>query len=1199
MDTSQIKRFAIEARNILKQGVINRITALGFDEKGEIEERNKPQHLQGKTLFMGQLYDENFYGKWMALYNRVRTKGVKEVYEEAAYTWFNRMMAIRIMEKNGFTDPVLSFDDDRLRIPRIVSNARAGQVYVSDESDREKLSELLMDDTKTTEQFTLLITAFCHSNPVINNCFGGVSDYTEILLPTNILSEGGFVDLLNHTAFITDDDYKQSELIGWLYQFYISEKKDEVFASFKGGKKAEAEDIPAATQIFTPNWIVKYMVQNTVGRIFLDNNPGSDLKDKWKYLVEPSTPTPDDCIFRYDDPKELTMADLGCGSGHILNEGFDILYDIYIEEGYSRKQAIENIFKYNLTGIDLDTRAKQLATFALMMKACQKDDSFLDCHIMPNVLDMPEVKIATWQDLGGHLISALQTVDWPDATINKELNDCFELLEKANNLGSIMKFKISQNTRKFIVNCIEEKERQRQNIGAFVELFKGFELILALTQKYASLVMNPPYMGSGNMNTELSQYVSTHYVQGKADLFSTFMIVATDHLAIKGKYGMINMQSWMFLSSFESLRREILENQHLDNMLHLGPRTFDELSGEVVQNTAYVIANHTSDYGGDYYRLVDGKNCADKERLFFEGGKGIIYQNVEQTNFEKIPGCPIGYWVSEKIINAFEKGEKMGHLATPLQGMIPGNVNAFVRLWSEVCKNSIGWNHRESGDIIKNGKKWFPYNKGGAFRRWYGNYEHVLNMENDGYAIKYSGQNNNYRLRDPAYYFKPAVTWAKICSGTFSTRYMPDGFLFDIAGCCIFDLEDKIHYVLALSNSKACSSILDTISPTLNYEVEHIKSIPILYGDKERMAMIDSLVKENITISKLDWDAHETSWDFQTNELLKIEDDVYLTFVDAYEDEIRERYGRIEGDGYLLEALVECYKEKWEENFHQLHTNEEELNRQFIEIYGLQDELTPDVPLDEITILQQGEISIDDNQIVWHDDVIIKQLISYAIGCMMGRYRLDQPGLWIAHPNPTSDEIYTYHYKGNNYTIDDDGIMPLMSRDCGFDDNGVLRFTEFLRVAFGEECLTDNLNYVEECLGKTIEDYLKKDFWKDHKKMYQNRPIYWLFSSKKGAFQVLAYMHRMNPYTVEQIRNKYLLPHIDYLTKKIDEMEMKEATLSTSERRTLQKLKTDLAECQEYHERLHLVADQQIGFDLDDGVVVNYAKFGDVVAKIK
>ena len=1189
MDTSQIKRFAVDARNILKQGVINRITALGFNDKGEVEERNKPQRLQGNTLFMGQLYDENFYDNWMALYNRVRTKGVKEVYEEAAYTWFNRLMAIRIMEKNGFTEPVLAFDDDRFRIPRIVSNARAGQFSV-DASDREKLSELLMDDTKTTEQFTLLITAFCHSNPIINNCFGGVSDYTEILLPTNILSEGGFVDLLNHTAFITDDDYRQSELIGWLYQFYISEKKDEVFASFKGGKKAEAEDIPAATQIFTPNWIVKYLVQNTVGRIFLDNNPGSDLKDKWKYLVEPSTPTPDDCIFHYDDPKELTMADLGCGSGHILNEGFDILYDIYIEEGYSRKQAVENIFKYNLTGVDLDTRAKQLATFALMMKACQKDDSFLDCHILPNVLDMPDVDRYSFIEADGHFCCAY-SLDWDNEQKDKihlELVTAFELLKQAHNLGSIMKFNLSNFTMKYIKCCVELYEEDPKFQNPFATLIHAYKLILALTQKYASLVMNPPYMGSGNMNAGLSEYVQTHYTEGKADLFSTFMIVATDRLARKGKYGMINMQSWMFLSSFEKLRKEILENQHIDNMLHLGPRTFDELSGEVVQNTAYVITNHSSEFGGDYYRLVDGKNCADKECLFLQREESILFTNVPQGNFNRIPSSPLSYWVSTTFVQLFDL-PKLNDIVSTKQGTSTGDNDRFLRNWHEVSKHSIEFNATPESTFSN---RWYPATKGGSFRKWYGNNDYVVDWFNDGENIK---ECKSCAIRNKEANFRESLTWTGI-SNKLGMRYCSGGFVFLISGKGIIGESDKLRYILGNCCSKVATEVLKATSPSLSFEVGYISNLPIkIQNEKDILPLIDNAIE----VSKQDWDAHETSWDFKTNQLLSINESNFLDIIADYADYEGCCIDPAPAKPNSLEWHLNMYHTKWETKFQRLHQNEEKLNRQFIEIYGLQDELTPDVPMDEITILQQGEISIEDNQIVWHDDVIIKQLISYAIGCMMGRYRLDREGLWIAHPNPTSDEIYTYHYNGNDYTIDDDGIMPVMSRDCGFDDNGVLRFTEFLRVAFREEKLTENLNFVEQCLGKTIEDYLKKDFWKDHKKMYQNRPIYWLFSSKKGAFQVLAYMHRMNPYTVEQIRNKYLLPHIDYLTKKIDEMEMKEATLSTSERKTLQKLKTDLAECQEYHERLHLVADQQIGFDLDDGVVVNYAKFGDVVAKIK
>lgn len=1195
MDTSRLKKFAAEARNILKQGVITRLSTLGYDADGKLkDDKYKPQWAQSKTLYMGKFYAVSFYDKWNALNRRIESEGIKEVYEEAAYTWFNRLVAIRIMSKNGFIEPILDYADASLHIPRIVDMARKGQYPEMDDEEREQLRELMLDDSKTVEQFALLIVAFCRSNPVISKCFGGISEYTELLLPTGILSAGGFIDLMNNTPFITVDDYKQSELIGWLYQFYISEKKDEVFASFKGGKKAEAEDIPAATQIFTPNWIVKYMVQNTVGRIYLDNNPGCGLAENWKYLVEPSEPTPEDCKLKIDDLEKLTMADLGCGSGHILNEGFDLLYDLYIDEGYSRKQAIESIFRNNLTGVDIDTRAKQLATFALMMKACQKDQSFLDCHVLPNVLDMPDVNRSTFLDTDPHFCMAygIQQGDYGNAYI--ELAEAFTLMQQAHNLGSVMKFDtlvtkdskgkdikigVSAKSREYMKKCVEAYEREPKSPKDFEPLVHGYKVILALTEKYATLVMNPPYMGSGNMNAELSQYVSANYPKGKADLFSTFMIVAVDRLAKKGKYGMINMHSWMFLSSFENLRKEILNNQHVDNMLHLGPRTFDELSGEVVQNTAYVIANHVSDYGGDYYRLVEGKNCSDKERLFFEAGKGIYYPNVSQKNFEKIPGCPIGYWVSEKIQNLFT-GDIIDNYAFSDGKNVTGDNEKYLRFLWEPSSLRIGEN-----------KKWMLQTKGGEARRWYGNTLNVIAWSKED--IQFYHKNKMSRVIKEYLWYQEGVTWSKICSSTPTFRYLRKDSTFDEVNITPHNI-DNLNCILGILNTKIVGYMLNVVNPTFSVQTENILKMPFLFNKE-----IDTIVKSNIAISKSDWDAHETSWDFQTNELLKIEDDVYGTFIDAYEDEIRERYGRIDGDGYLLEALVECYKEKWEGNFRQLHQNEEELNRQFIEIYGLQDELTPDVPLKDVTILQEGEKTIEDERLVWNDDVIIKQLLSYAIGCMMGRYRLDKPGLHIAHPNPTPDEVCTYNYGGGRFTIDDDAIIPLLSHDCPFDDNGAQRVTEFVKVAFGEEHLTDNLNFIEECLGKSIEDYLKKDFWKDHKKMYQNRPIYWLFSSKKGAFQCIAYMHRMNKYTVEQIRNKYLLPHIKYLSEKAEDMQNRAAGLTATERRTLDRIRKELAECQEYHERLHVVADNQVSFDLDDGVDVNYAKFGDVLMKIK
>lgn len=1186
MDTNKIKRFATEARNILKTGIAAKIMTLGFDRKGNVAEEHRPQLMQGGTLWNGKLYTEGFYHQWMSLFNRVQQKGINEVYEEAAYTWFNRLCAIRILQKNNLCSPVLQYAD-AARTPVIVDQARQGHLPPMKEDLRQRVIELLDDDTKVTEQFALLITAWCHDNPIINQCFGSMADYTELLLPNNILTEGGFVDMLNHTEFITDEDFQSPELIGWLYQFYISERKDEVFAK-KG--KFEADEIPAATQIFTPNWIVKYMVQNTVGRIYLDNNPyETTLQKKWQYLVEPYEKTPAENILRYEELTDLKVADLACGSGHILNECFDLLYDLYIAEGYGRGEAIENIFKHNLTGVDIDNRAKQLTTFALLLKACQKDVSFADAHCLPHVLAMPK----PWNEEKNGLVREFLPhffLGQENQTHVNELIACFDLMQHADSLGSIMKFELSDSTRLLVKQTVEYWHNQDFIPEAIRTQLSAFKLILALTEKYHALVMNPPYMGAGSMNEVLSKYVKKNYEEGKADLFSTFMMLSIDRLVANGKYGMINMQSWMFLSSFEKLRNTLLNNYHIENMLHLGPRTFDELSGEVVQNTAFVIAKHKSDEGGVYFRLVDGKNCTDKKDMFLralrEHTSKVYYQNVFQSNFEKIPGCPVGYWVSPDILRIFTSNLALSAVASPCVGLQTADNARFLRLWFEVSRSRIGFGFENAALAARSGLKWFPHNKGGGFRRWYGNQDYVLNWKNNGEEIK------NYPgaiIRNPSFYYKSAVSWSVICSNKLNFRFYPVGVIPNMCGmCCYTDDFDTQIYILGLSNSKISELLFNIMNPTLNLSNGVFGKLPYIYSKSEE---INPIVQENIFISRQDWDAHETSWDFQRNELLNM--DAEIPREELHPDSI--------------EWCVEQYKKKWEQMFNQLHTNEEELNRQFIEIYGLQDELTPDVPIDEITILQQGEISFVPSEegenapkiMKWNDDVIIKQLISYAVGCMMGRYRLDKPGLHIAHPEPTAEEIAPYSYHGRKYEIDDDGILPLMNSDCGFSDNAPLRIADFVRIAFGEETQVENLNYMEQCLGKTLEQYFVKDFWKDHKKMYQNRPIYWLFASKKGTFQVIAYMHRMNAYTVERIRAKYLLPFIEHLEQEIKKLDMRRAELTTKESKQLQTLQKQLDECREYHERLQVVAEQAISFDLDDGVVANYAKFGDILAKLK
>lgn len=1219
MDTNRIKRFATEARNILKAGIAAKIMTLGFDRKGNVAEERRPQLMQGGTLWNGKLYTEGFYHQWMSLFSRVQQKGINEVYEEAAYTWFNRLCAIRILQKNNLCSPVLQYAD-AARTPVIVDQARQGHLPPMKEDLRQRVIELLDDDTKVTEQFALLITAWCHDNPIINQCFGSMADYTELLLPNNILTEGGFVDMLNHTEFITDEDFQSPELIGWLYQFYISERKDEVFAK-KG--KFEADEIPAATQIFTPNWIVKYMVQNTVGRIYLDNNPyETTLQKKWQYLVEPSEKTPAENILRYEELTDLKVADLACGSGHILNECFDLLYDLYIAEGYGRGEAIENIFKHNLTGVDIDNRAKQLATFALLLKACQKDASFADAHCLPHVWAMPkpwnEEKNGLVREFLPHFFLGQEN----QAHVN-ELIACFDLMQHADSLGSIMKFELSDSTRLLVKQTVEYWHNQDFIPEAIRAQLPAFELILALTEKYHALVMNPPYMGAGSMNEVLSKYVKDEYKDSKGDLATVFVEMMGQRSSAHGRYAFIIPPSWMFLSNFESLRKNIIANQTIDSLLHLSRGVFGADFGA---SSAVISNTKNPDACGTYFRLVERtfqefdqkhlkllfeKTLANNDfRYYFkdytkdvedivysENGAKIYYPNIPQSNFEKIPGCPMGYWVGKSFLKIFSN-KNLKDLTISDGQTKTGDNNKYLRLWWEISNYNFGKT-----------RKWVKHPKGGGFRRWYGNIDTVIDWSEN--ARRHYRKDKVARILPNYLWWRKGILWNLISSGIQSFRIYNDDEIFNLAAPTLFFTEESlIPYCLGLFNSPISEYIIKLVNPTLNCNIGDIQSIPFIKNNTE---YINKVVSQNINISKSDWDSHETSWDFETNPLLAVDENTYIDNInhkiEQHEKETGEHICIVPAAPQLgsLKWRMEQYKRKWEHLFMQLHANEEELNRQFIEIYGLQDELTPDVPIDEITILQQGEISFvpsaegeDAPKVMkWNNDVIIKQLISYAVGCMMGRYRLDKPGLHIAHPEPTEEEIAPYSYHGRKYEIDDDGILPLMNSDCGFSDNAPLRMADFVRIAFGEETQVENLNYMEQCLGKTLEQYFMKDFWKGHKKMYQNRPFYWLFASKKGTFQVIAYMHRMNAYTVERIRAKYLLPFIEHLEQEIKKLDMRQAELTTKESKQLQTLQKQLNECREYHERLQVVAEQAISFDLDDGVVVNYAKFGDVLQKIK
>jgi len=1186
------KTFAQQARRLLIDGVAKKLLYWGFDTKGNIVET--PQKVSGGYSFRGEVYDDpNVLRLWESLKIAVQHKTIEVVVEEAAYTWFNRIMALRIMAKNGYEPALLVNAEGLEHTPVLLQKARQGQYSFLNKVEQDRLKKIIGDYSKDQEAFSILLVGYCHSNTMLNNVFGKIDDYTELLLPDNMLQDSGFLHLLNTTDAISDAEYQEVELIGWLYQFYISERKDEVFASFNKGKKAEAKDIPAATQIFTPNWIVKYMVQNTAGKIWLDKKPNSPLRASMKYLVENERDnnSSNDTVIPsavegliINNVEELTLIDPAAGSGHILVEGFDLLYQMYKEEYYTSEEAVESILKNNLFGLDIDDRAAQLATFAILLKAAKYYRDIFSKGWLPNVYAMPEEKIFSIQEIKDFL--------GPDGiAYTEELDAALRLMKQAKNLGSVMKLSVSVEAQNFIdkrFNELKNIEYQDINLqGIFQNIKTYIPVLLLLTKKYTAVVANPPYMGQGTMNAALKNYVNANYPLSKTDLFAVFMEVALDMNVKKGLMGMINQHSWMFLSSYEKLREHILSNYGIVNMLHLGPRTFEELSGEVVQSTAFVIENDNKIKKATYYRLIDYKVLNEKEANFLN--RNNEYKNITQDNFEKIPGGLFGYWLSKNAISNFTDSQVLKVKGDTRQGMATSDNKRFLRFWTEVEYKRLGLNITTREESKLSLKRWFPYNKGGSFRKWFGNQDYVVDWENDGdriinYASSLYGSASR-TVKSMSEYFKPSLSWSKVSSSSFALRYYPSGFIFDVAGCCIFhqNKEDEI-FNLALLNSVVGKLYLKILSPTLNYEAGSLANFPIVNAKNG----FSSILPQNcIAISKKDWDSSETSWDFTNSPLLNESNSFNSAF------------------------------QKWQEyvtkDFFQLHSNEEELNRIFIDIYGLKDELTPEVVLKDITILQkelngkdlekleplfreQGSKAIE---LPINKAEVVSQFISYAIGLFMGRYRLDKPGLNIAHPNPTAEELESYTNKNGKITIDEDAIVPLMGKNCNFPDDALQQINQLLDTIWGHETRIENNNFIQECLGKELEKFLVKDFYKYHCKMYKNKPIYWLFSSKTGAFQVLVYMHRMNAFTVEKIRANYMLEHLKNLRSEESMLQSNSATLNSQDAKRLDQIRKDLIECEAYDMELKNVADLQINFDLDDGVTTNYAKFESVLAKIK
>ena len=1180
------KTFAQQARRILMNGVAKKLLYWGFDTDGTVLEQ--PEKIAGGYGFRGEVHDDvSVPALWNSLHKAVKAKGIEVIVEEAAYTWFNRIMA-----KNGYEEPQLENATGLEHTPILLQKARQGQFPFLNSTEQERLQKIIGDYSKDQEAFALLLVGYCHNHKTLQKVFGRIDDYTELLLPDNMLQNDGFLHLLNTTDAISDDEYQKVELIGWLYQFYISEKKDDVFASFKKGKKAEAKDIPAATQIFTPNWIVKYMVENTAGKIWLDKHPDSPLKSQMKYLVEndadenechpelvegsqSSRAESRDLIVNVE---ELTLIDPAAGSGHILVEGFDLLYQMYMEEYYTPEEAIESILKNNLFGLDIDDRAAQLATFAILLKAAKKYRDIWQKDWLPNVYAMPEAQDFSMQEINDFL--GEEGADYVE-----ELDTDLRLMKEAKNLGSVMKLELSEKGRSYIQKRFKSLKASDYRDFTTELIYQKIQtyipVLLLLTQKYSAVVANPPYLYQRKMNANLKQYCIRNYPKTKSDLFAVFMEVLEQISQRNGLRGIINQHSWMFTASFDTYRDYFLKNLSVVNLLHLGPRTFEELGGEVVQSVALVFTQKDNLIKGVYYKLNGYRDVFSKEEAFLL--KRNRFSNINQNSFKKIPKYPFCYWASSKFYEMFSEN-LLENIAEIKVGIDSGNNKEFLRNWHEV---SITKTNLEAKFGENNLGKWFPYNKGGEFRKWYGNKDYLLNWENNGEAVI---ETKNSNIRSKHLQFHPSLSWSLLAGSSFGVRYFKKGFLFDNNGRSIIfknQKDDSLYfkYLNSYLNSKLSYHFLSALNPTLAFQVGDLKRLPFRF--QENNIEIEVLGQKCQNISKKDWDSRETSWDFEQSPLLNTT------------NSIEEAYATWQ---------VEVTKD-----FFQLHTNEEELNRIFIDIYGLQEELTPEVALKDITIFQEElnkkemealedtfrangaaaiELPIDKAE-------VISQFISYAIGLFMGRYRLDKSGLNIAHPNPTVEELESYIYNNGKVIIDEDAIVPLMGKNCNFPDDVLNQTLSLLDTIWAHDTRTENINFIQECLDKDLEKFLVKDFYKYHCKMYKKKPIYWLFSSKKGAFQVLVYMHRMNAFTVEKIRANYLLEHIKNINSEITVLENNASNLNTTENKRLDQLRKDLTECEAYDLQLKDVADQQIAFDLDDGVTVNYKKFESVVAKIK
>lgn len=1108
------------------------------------------------------------------------------IVEEVAYTWFNRMIAIRFMEVNGYLPiRVLSSESGKHEPDIVTTPFDSGLEFTGEESGR--IYEL-RDNNRLEELFRMLFIRECnHLHDILPELFEATNDYSELLLSLSYTDKDGVVfHLVND---ISEDDFNiekegQVEIIGWMYQYYNTEPKDKVFAALKKNVKITKENIPAATQLFTPHWIVRYMVENSLGRLWIEGHPDADLREGWEYYLDEAEQEPQvqaqleeiraGC--REISPEDIRIIDPCMGSGHILVYAFDMLMQIYSAQGYSERDAAKLIVEKNLWGLDIDRRAYQLAYFAVMMKARQYNRRILTSGIKPNLFVIDDNRALTPE--------IIEYIADGDSKIASDLRSISDDLTNAREYGSII------NVQPVDFNGLIERigiiaESDELNLIAIENKRIVCEKILplvkqaqALSQKYDVVCTNPPYMGGSGMNSVLSEYVKRCYSEAKSDLFAALIIKCLEFTKQNGYSSLVTMQSWMFLSSFEEMRTKLLTLNTLTTLMHMENMVMGIAFGTAV---SVFRKGAVKGYKGTYnqIKLADIENA--KPKSFPVAGNR--FAQVSSDNFSKIPGMPVAYWVSEKFIKAFEKGKCLGVVCEARKGLATSDNNRFLKLWFEVAANNICFSCSSNEESRELNFKWYPHNKGGEFRRWYGNNEYVINWYHDGFEIRNFRDEKGKLLSRPQntnYNFKNSLTWSKITSGTFSARYCAGGFLFDdAAAICYSNDKARLKYVLGFLNSSIAQYMLDILNPTLNKQISDMSNLVIL-NDEEKT--INSCVEQNIIISQSDWDSFETSWDFKIHPLLDyiVEDEREVPVIKGNEH------------GTYLDTAVEVYlsvenafnnwKRICDERFNTLKSNEEELNRIFIDIYGLQDELTPEVEDKDVTV-RRADLTRD-----------IKSLVSYAVGCMFGRYSLDSEGLAYAGGEWDGSKYKTF-------IPDPDNCIPVTDEEY-FRDDIVVRFVDFIRTVYGADTLEENLTFIADALGtrgntsrERIRNYFLNDFIKDHIKMYQKRPIYWMFDSgKQNGFKALVYMHRWNADTTGNVRVEYL-----HKLQRIYENEIRQSQdvaetgsgreVSAAQKR-IEKLTKQLKETHDFDEKIAHLALSRIDIDLDDGVKVNYEK---------